>query len=330
MKFAASMRYAGLLIDADDCDCNSFRNLGLTCLNCHESVFLVAGSKRQEHKREHKDGKVSHVKASSIPPHFSHRPDKDKTELERCELRSARTTEIDIARSEIAAKNQRIRLFNRHLWNILKMCYKLNDVEDAFIFVQSGFKLALQDYPEAVAQRRYQILIELLVEVYRKEVGRIHAESEMFFDRLIEKTKNHEYTQSESLEALLSLWRQSIDQKMQLQIYNEVIDCLAQKKHLPILEKLIVQGIYNFVVGEGVCREQNLSPPEKLVFLNRLHGKETKLKAKTIQQLFREIDQMNIMQLEAFASFVRDDIIEVVALTPWADGFQRLSDKERL
>lgn len=167
MKYAASLRYAGLLINASDCDYNSFRHLGLTCPNCHESVFLVAGSKRQEHEREHKNGNVSHVRESLVPPHFSHRPDKDKTELKRCEVRSARTNEVDIARSASAAKNQRIKLFNRHLWNILRMCYKLNDVEDAKRFVQEGFKLALQGYSDAVARHRYQTLIDLLVKVYR-------------------------------------------------------------------------------------------------------------------------------------------------------------------
>lgn len=219
MRYASSLRYAGLLVAAEDCDYSSFPNLGLTCPNCHESVFLVIGSERQEHKREYKDGKVSHVRASIISPHFSHRPDKDKSELEKCELRSARTTQADIARSMSGAKNQMIKLFNRHLWNLLKLCYKLNDFDEAVAFVKDGFKLALKEYPEFAATR-YQALVALLVNVFRQQVEGIHKESEEYLNTLIEKSKDSKLVQTEIYTNMLAIWRQNIDRRMHLQTFN--------------------------------------------------------------------------------------------------------------
>ena len=53
---------------------------------------------------------------------------------------------------------------------------------------------------------------------------------------------------------------------------------------------------------------------------------EAHIIAETIQSVFRAIDQMSKKQFEAVASFVRDDVLEIIALTPWADGFQRLEE----
>lgn len=317
MKYASSIRYGGLLIAAPDCDYESFRNLGLTCMCCHESVFLVAGYHKPQHQREY-NGKVITVAAFDAQPYFSHRPDKDKKELAGCELRSQQITDKELQRNAIASKSQRIKLFNAHLWKILKLCYKLNDFKQSEALVKNGFKLVS-------ATPVYSRLVSLLLLVYRQECSRIHSEASMFIEDLISKTQRSECTGSRALSDLLSIWRSSIDKKMHIQIYNEVVDCLAIARHQPILEKLVVLGIYNFIACEAVRREQNLSFKDNLASFNRLHNHTCNFKVETIAEVITEIVYMNTAQFEGLASFVRDDILEVVGLTPWADGFETLT-----
>lgn len=67
MQLASSLRYGGLLVKAVDCDHEAYRNLGLVCPNCHESVFMV-----QEHIRYFEETD----KTVKVIQHFSHRKDK--------------------------------------------------------------------------------------------------------------------------------------------------------------------------------------------------------------------------------------------------------------
>jgi len=131
MQHATSIKYGGLLVNAFDCDYEAFRNLGLTCPYCHESVFLVQGHERHYQKTS---------KITEVASHFCHRPDKNKDAIAVCELRSRQITSIEIQRRETKSKNQRLQLFNRHLWNILLTCYKLKDFEKKQQSLDSGFR----------------------------------------------------------------------------------------------------------------------------------------------------------------------------------------------
>lgn len=321
MEYACSIRYAGLLVNAADCDYSSFKNLGLICPNCRESVFLVAGSCRAEHERKIKEGKSVSVKSCQVSPYFGHRPEKIRAEVEKCELKSASITSLDISRSLASSRNQLLRIFNQRLWSILQLCYKLEDFEAVKKFVQSGFQLALSPSLEQVWENRYQTLIDLLIQVYKQDVPRIHEESGVFLEKLIEKTQDTQIVNEPRLQAILSLWRQSINKQMHLEIYNLAVDCLGQKKHLPILQNLVVLGLYNFVVSSVIAYDNDLPESERIIFFNRLHNQPLALKTETIKLVFQQINTMSLEQFEAFASFVRDDILEAIAFTPWADGF---------
>ena len=131
MQYAASIKYGGLLVNASECDYEAFRNLGLTCPHCHESVFLVQG-----HERHYK--KTS--KTTEVASHFCHRPDKNQDAIALCELRVRQITSTEIGRRETKSKNQRLQLFNRHLWNILLTCYKLKHFEEKKQSLDSGFR----------------------------------------------------------------------------------------------------------------------------------------------------------------------------------------------
>lgn len=46
MKYAISMYLAGTIVKSQDCDYESYRDLGLKCPYCSESVFLRRGTLR--------------------------------------------------------------------------------------------------------------------------------------------------------------------------------------------------------------------------------------------------------------------------------------------
>jgi hypothetical protein len=52
MLLASSIRYGGILVEAPECDYNSFKHLGLLCPICKRSVFLVAPKMRPAHNRK--------------------------------------------------------------------------------------------------------------------------------------------------------------------------------------------------------------------------------------------------------------------------------------
>jgi hypothetical protein len=62
MKYASAMKYGGELVDAVDCDYDSFKELIPLCPNCKEPVFLRIGGQRESVKG----------KAYQIGPHWCH------------------------------------------------------------------------------------------------------------------------------------------------------------------------------------------------------------------------------------------------------------------
>jgi hypothetical protein len=79
MKFAASMRYGGELVEASECNYDDYKHLGLLCPECKSSVFLVAGSMRSRKE-----------KTFDVSAHFSHFKNVAPTLVQKCELRVAK------------------------------------------------------------------------------------------------------------------------------------------------------------------------------------------------------------------------------------------------
>ncbi|KJH69623.1 hypothetical protein [Aliterella atlantica] len=318
MQLASSIRYGGIFVKAADCDYEAYRNLGLICPNCHESVFLV-----QQHDRHY----TKTTKVTSVAAHFNHRPDKSTDAMQECELRVKQITPAEIERRENASRSQRLRLFNRHLWNILQTCYKLKTFDESVILLKSGFKLVAENPNQA--QAIFQVYIELLTTIFVNEVPRIHDESEYCVERLIKKTEKEQLVKNESLQFLLAVWRQKIDKKMHIAIYNEVVDCLVQKKHLLILQNLATLGLYNFVCITAICKEKQLPINERLTAYNSLHSQTTNINELVICEVFSNLVDVfcsnNKQAMEAIAAFVRDDVLETIAFTPWAEGFEKFS-----
>lgn len=73
MRYAESIRYGGQLIEAQDCDHDSYKMLGLLCPECKSPVFL-----RTKHERLIKG------KYHPVEPTFSHFKAVDASQIARC------------------------------------------------------------------------------------------------------------------------------------------------------------------------------------------------------------------------------------------------------
>jgi hypothetical protein len=104
---AVSMYLGGAVVAASDCDYNSAKQLGLTCPFCKSAVFF-----KGEQVREQK-GKLKYINS-----HFSHYKTGTPEDLD-CEKRShTKQGKEEIIRMRGEAKNQRLKLYNKHLWQM--------------------------------------------------------------------------------------------------------------------------------------------------------------------------------------------------------------------
>lgn len=127
MKYAKSILRGGEIINASACDYESTKLLGLVCPFCSQAVFFRSGS---FYTRKGKQ--------ISSPESFSHYHSEDLLATDKdCELRSSRPEgEEYLQRLKIEAKNQRLSLFNKRLWLIVKSSYSVNSLRE----VDKAFK----------------------------------------------------------------------------------------------------------------------------------------------------------------------------------------------
>jgi hypothetical protein len=109
MKHAIAMYRAGMVVDAGDCNYDSARMLGLICPFCSEAVFWKTGHIRRKGMQD-----------LFIAPQFAHYKNDDPL-AQNCELRAkSQQGQEDIERIRQESHNQRLKLYNRHLWEMFK------------------------------------------------------------------------------------------------------------------------------------------------------------------------------------------------------------------
>lgn len=128
MKYASAMKYGGELVDAVDCDYDSFKELIPLCPNCKEPVFLRTGGPRESVKG----------KAYQIGPHWCHFKGISAEQVAGCELRVNGYTEKDRAKIAAQARGQRLKLLQRWFWEVFALSHK-ESFEDG---IESAIKKA--------------------------------------------------------------------------------------------------------------------------------------------------------------------------------------------
>jgi phage-related protein len=113
MKESKSLYLGGAIVFAADCDYQSSKKLGLICPYCSEAVFLRSGSVRETTLRNKQKA------TQTINPTFAHY-NGSLTSME-CENRATTKEGKERIRAIIIeSHNQRLELFNKRLWDLIK------------------------------------------------------------------------------------------------------------------------------------------------------------------------------------------------------------------
>lgn len=107
MLEAICMYFGGEIVSAADCDYETARSLGLICPFCKSAVFVRSESTRKVKSR-----------VQLVRPYFAHYPTGSEQNWD-CEKRSHTVQGREhLEQLKIQARNQRLRLYNAHLWGM--------------------------------------------------------------------------------------------------------------------------------------------------------------------------------------------------------------------
>jgi hypothetical protein len=186
MKVAKSIYLGGNLVEAKTADYTSSKNLGLVCPFCQNAVFW-----RQSYIR-------GELKISASFVHY-------KAKMgDTCELRSmTKEGKQQLEQLEIESRNQRLALFQNHLWELI---LKGNEIEDYQLKSVNKFiptqlfefhgkkiqKLWKSNYLKFDIEWVYQKMVEFYQTLYKKSKGQFQdkhaiASFDMSFNQKIIK-----------------------------------------------------------------------------------------------------------------------------------------------
>lgn len=148
MKQAKSMYLGGEIVRAIDCDFSSSKNLGIVCPYCSEAVFLRSGGMRDQTLRN------GQKKTQIVNPYFAHYAGGSYNAFE-CENRSMSAEGRERLRTiAIEARNQRLDLYNRRLWEMFKNDRNIREKRIAAV-CRKHFKNPRELEVVSIAARRY-------------------------------------------------------------------------------------------------------------------------------------------------------------------------------
>lgn len=115
MRYAKSLKFMGILIDAVDATYTSYLDWRLVCPICGQPVFKVGGASRKPHMRKcPKSGKTVAVRGCEVAPAFSH-----FTTEGDCESIVRRIASAEKARAIFVARGQMRALFDKKFLSLL-------------------------------------------------------------------------------------------------------------------------------------------------------------------------------------------------------------------
>jgi hypothetical protein len=330
MKTASSIRYGGLLIDAEDCNYESFKHLGLLCPICKRSVFLVGASQRETHTRKNKDGSSTQVKECIVPSHFSHHPDVDRSQVLDCELRSQQLSQTQRLAIAAKARNQRQKIMQRHFWKICKTSIKLQDSDDVSATLKMLWSLASMRSPEAT-KRLYQLLLESLRDQFVKPGQLDHTKNtlEQGLNKWVSDMEDDELTPSKYL-PLIKIWKQKLDLKMQEMIVKEALDFVCQKMQKPIFLKILENSLYEWIIADSLSMQHEDNVDKRVKEFNKIkHDISVKTLdniAESMVKSARRLIGLDKQEFEIVFCFIRDDVTQTLSLIDWAGQFEKLEN----
>jgi hypothetical protein len=236
MKYSKSMYRAGWIVNAEECDYESSRKLGLVCPFCSEALFWASGYKREVRQRP-----------QIVAPAFRHYKSADPL-AQDCELRAARPDGVEyIQQLQIQSRNQRLDLFNRRLWEIF--CESMPGLNSD---VKTAKKLFGAGWIEQQAKlgRLY----------FNQHQAEIYEEIALTFRAI----KNSELTPAQIFaaeiafsfpERVADIARiQGFDTKIHLAVCQEVVDFLGTRTAGYAFQKIFAVGVLELAKNAAVLK----------------------------------------------------------------------------
>lgn len=334
MQYAKSMRHAGMLLYAPECDYTDFINQGLRCPNCSGTVFLVAGSDRGIHNRKLKSGESVQVKGSIVPAHFSHHST-DKAQIADCELRSERMTQAQRLVYQSQARGQVARIFRQKFFAMVKTSIKLQDVDQVGAVLTTLWQKASLKQPIA-AKAQLMTLVDMIANQFAKPGQMSHSKEGLNY--ALEKWSNQIASDPKSVPIVFQdqfkAWSNVLDRQMQVLIVGEAIDYVCHKSQRKLLCIFVECGIYAWVLAQASCDAMSqsgyVSQKQRTQIYNNLANDFVSNSIlrdnEMIPAMIRTTRMLIGLNKEAFDvlfSFVRDDIVQVLTFVNWADEFEK-------
>ena len=196
-------------VRAEECSYLSYKELCLVCPKCGEPVIL------------------SSLYSEKQRPHFKHRKllGDDREEVLSCPNRSRPLTDKELHKFKTRARNQRIDLLRRHFWYVMtNSLHQINWV---------GFLSDMRQLPELY------VLTDLATTKWRAGVkdGHIRKLIGDFTSFMENDTANSEKTRAFMSNLNLDIHRRTVE---------GVCDFLAIKSCYPLLERLILYGLWDY------------------------------------------------------------------------------------
>lgn len=315
MKYAASMKYGGELIEAHSLGYDAYYHLGLLCPECKDTVYL-----RRATKRKTKDGVIS------LPAVFCHFPTKDPTLVSQCELRVSQYDEAELKKRKAKAKNQRSKMFARWFWQVLTETqaiyglYLINVVNDA-----KG--LVLEDAP-------LMLVIDLAVSVVREKFLERESNSVYLGAKALVEGKGV-FSSADTTTAIIpsgvsqatfyDKFASAIDKRLHAEICKEAFEFLYSKRNEAILRDLLIAASCLALRTIALYKTKGF---EK-------YGIKVKIEDEKIYWIIPEIDTSSVEAIEFGLEGVKrlteaflSHILVWVATTPWAYEFDKLQKEE--
>ena len=210
MRFAASIRYGGQLIEALDVDYEDYKRLGLICPECKSAVFLRNKSER-------------------ATAHFAHFKASDPALVKQCELRVSSYSKEDLERKATQARNQRLKLLQRWFW----------EVYFKYAFREGSIKRMVGE-THILEQIKLEHPVDEYVEYFRAHVNKNDVNHAI--DNSILTTKPEDLL-SERVRGIREKIANSEIELHKL-ICAEVIEFLKTKRNSPLLEKVMACSFF--------------------------------------------------------------------------------------
>lgn len=257
MKYASSIRYGGQLVEASDCDYDSYRKLGLLCPECKDPVFLRANTTQ-----------IRQGKEVLIASHFAHFSGKDPAVVLACESRVKQYGTKELEKRASQSREQRRRLFNRYFYRMI--CSHLQVEYDlripALLLKAPGNKAIIEKLILCYADKE---VAENSRTNIRKSIEQLNFSDKSLKVNLLLPHTSYIAANSDLCESLVSHIVSGYDLSIHKIMCLEAFDFVITKGAKPILSSLFAFALNHFyaAIDEGCLpRKYSLNPPNNIMF----------------------------------------------------------------